>query len=77
MPLELENLSFGYRPSLAVLREVTATFEPGELTAVVGPNGAGKTTLLRLALGLLKPTRGRVLLGGQMVGSIPARSTPT
>ena len=74
MPLELENLSFGYRPSLAVLREVNATFEPGELTAVVGPNGAGKTTLLRLALGLLKPTQGRVLLGGQMAGSIPARS---
>ena len=34
----------------------------GRITGLIGPNGAGKTTLLRTALGLLRPTTGRVLV---------------
>jgi ABC-2 type transport system ATP-binding protein len=37
---------------------------PGEVVAVLGPNGAGKTTLVSLALGLRRPTAGRVRLFG-------------
>jgi iron complex transport system ATP-binding protein len=37
----------------AALRDVTAQFTPGAVTAIIGPNGAGKTTLLRVALGIL------------------------
>jgi energy-coupling factor transport system ATP-binding protein len=37
---------------------------PGEGVAVMGPSGAGKSTLARLALGLLRPDSGRVVLGG-------------
>ena len=37
----------------AALRDLTAQFAPGAVTAIVGPNGAGKTTLLRVALGIL------------------------
>lgn len=39
----------------------------GEIVGVIGPNGAGKTTLIRQLLGLLKPTAGSILLGGQDV----------
>jgi len=67
MPLaiEFEHVEFGYLPSQPVLRDVDLRVEDGEFVAVAGPNGGGKTTLLRLALGLERPTRGRVLLFGE------------
>ncbi|MCB9597716.1 MAG: ATP-binding cassette domain-containing protein [Sandaracinaceae bacterium] len=37
----------------------------GGVTAVMGPNGAGKTTLLRACVGALRPSRGRIVLGGE------------
>jgi zinc transport system ATP-binding protein len=56
----------------------------GTLLGIVGPNGGGKTTLLRAILGLVKPTRGSVLLfgvpprearrRGKRVGYVPQRS---
>jgi energy-coupling factor transport system ATP-binding protein len=55
-----------------VLRSVSLEVRPGERVAVVGRNGSGKTTLLRLALGLLPPAAGRVLLGGRDPRRVPA-----
>jgi manganese/iron transport system ATP-binding protein len=55
-----------------VLEDATLTVPPGELIGLLGPNGAGKTTLLRAALGLLKPLRGRVIVGGDL-GYVPQR----
>lgn len=71
MPLEAQNLSFGYTSARPVLREVSAVFRPGLVTVILGPNGSGKTTLLRLLLGLREPSAGRVLLGGREVGAMP------
>ncbi len=45
----------------------------GELVALVGPNGAGKSTLLQLAVGLLEPTAGQILVEGALAGSLDAR----
>jgi len=55
----------------ALLDDLTLTFAPGELTAVVGPNGAGKTTLLRCLDGELAPSAGRVELAGRALGDWP------
>ena len=67
--LELEDVSFAYPGGAAALEGVSLTIEPGAFVGVAGPNGGGKTTLLRLALGLERPTRGRVRLFGSEPGS--------
>jgi branched-chain amino acid transport system ATP-binding protein len=43
----------------------------GHLHSIIGPNGAGKTTLFNLLSGVLKPTRGQVLLRGQDITTYP------
>ena len=48
------------------LRDVSLHVEPGEAVGLVGRNGSGKTTLLRLVSGILKPTGGRVEVGGRV-----------
>jgi len=48
-----------------VLDGTTVHCPPGTVTLVLGPNGAGKSTLLRLALGLMEPEAGSVVLDGQ------------
>jgi ABC-type multidrug transport system ATPase subunit len=62
--------SYGDRVALdAVSLEVAR----GELVALVGPNGAGKSTFLQLAVGLLEPTGGEILVEGARAGSLDAR----
>ena len=83
----VEDLVASYRTGLRthiVLRGVNLSGEPGMITAIVGPNGAGKTTLFSVILGLLRPDRGRCVVGGmrpedyrsrQGVGYLPEHST--
>ena len=49
------------------IRDLTLEIHEGELVCLVGPSGAGKTTLLRCVAGLLRPTSGRIELGGTPV----------
>ena len=51
------------------LRDVTLAVEPGEAVGLVGRNGSGKSTLLRLIAGIIRPTSGRVEVGGR-IGSL-------
>lgn len=63
----IEDLVASYRTGFrrhAVLKGVDLSTGPGMVTAIVGPNGAGKTTLFSVVMGLLRPDRGRCLVGG-------------
>lgn len=61
--IAFENVTFQYAPTLPeVLHDVNFTVRKGDIVAILGANGAGKTTLVKHALGLLKPTKGSVLL---------------
>jgi energy-coupling factor transport system ATP-binding protein len=61
-----ENVDFSYNEdNPLILQNVNLQINRGDLIALLGPNGAGKSTLVKHAIGLLKPTRGRVLVEGQ------------
>lgn len=59
-----EGVSFRHGARSEGITDVSFTAAPGTTTALVGPSGAGKTTLVRLALRLIDPQSGRVLLDG-------------
>src|SRR4051812_6624080 len=54
---------------VAALKDVSFEIEPGAAVGLVGRNGSGKTTLVRLISGIIKPSSGRVEIGGR-VGSL-------
>ncbi len=62
--IQLKNVSFAYQ-NTPVFRDVTMSLAQRDFACVIGPNGGGKTTLLKLALGLVRPTRGEVRVLGQ------------
>ncbi|SEJ64607.1 amino acid/amide ABC transporter ATP-binding protein 1, HAAT family [Pseudooceanicola nitratireducens] len=47
------------------------TIREGSITGLIGPNGAGKTTLFNVIAGHLKPTSGRVTMGGEDITGLP------
>jgi ABC-2 type transport system ATP-binding protein len=64
MSIEARGLTKRYGEKTAV-DDLTFTVKPGAVTGFLGPNGAGKSTTMRLILGLDRPTRGQVTVGGK------------
>lgn len=62
--IRIEHMSFAYRPGVNVIHDIDLTITAGEFTAIIGNNGSGKSTLMKLILGLLRPTQGRIIVGG-------------
>jgi branched-chain amino acid transport system ATP-binding protein len=73
--LEVSGIDVAYGP-VPVLRDVSLSAEPGEILCILGRNGAGKTTLMKAVMGLLRPSRGRILLDGQVISGLPADRVP-
>lgn len=60
----VEDVTAGWSPDRAALRELSLAVGPGERVVVVGPSGSGKSTLAALLLRFLDPVEGAVRLGG-------------
>jgi energy-coupling factor transporter ATP-binding protein EcfA2 len=64
--VQFEGVHFRYSQDFPdVLKGVSFSVNKGDVIAILGHNGSGKTTLVKHALGLLKPSEGRVLLEGR------------
>ena len=68
--IAIHDLVKKYGPFTAV-DGVNLEVEPGEIHGFLGPNGAGKTTTIRIVAGLLKPTSGRIVIGGHDLAAEP------
>jgi energy-coupling factor transport system ATP-binding protein len=66
--LDVEDLEFVYPDGTRALTGVNMSIASGERVAIVGQNGSGKSTLVRHFNGLLRATKGRVLIEGREVG---------
>jgi energy-coupling factor transport system ATP-binding protein len=62
--IEVKDLQFTYPTGVEALRGINLNVDDGEFLAVMGQNGAGKTTLVKHFNGLLKPTKGEILVDG-------------
>ncbi|ADI01114.1 ABC transporter related protein [Syntrophothermus lipocalidus DSM 12680] len=69
--LEVQKLWFIYPSGTEVLKSVDLDIQPGKFVVIMGENGAGKTTLLKNINGLLRPSRGRVIIVGRDTGMLP------
>jgi branched-chain amino acid transport system ATP-binding protein len=54
-----------------VLWGISLSVMKGQVVCIIGPNGAGKTTTLNSIIGVLKPTRGRIIFEGQDISKLP------
>ena len=69
--IELRGVSFRFSPTEPhVIDNINLSVRAGECVAITGVSGCGKTTLVKVMLGLLAPTSGEVLVGGQPVSRL-------
>ena len=84
--VSIRNLTKVYGNGFQALKGVDLEIEEGEILALLGPNGAGKTTLISIVCGLVNPSGGQVLVGGNdvvkdfrktraMIGLVPQELT--
>lgn len=59
--ISIENVSAGYDNNPNVIKNVSFSVYQKDFLGIIGPNGGGKTTLLRTIMGLIKPTKGKIM----------------
>src|SRR3984957_20915636 len=70
MMLEVRAVSKAFG-ALVVADDIGFALARGEALGIIGPNGAGKSTLFNLITGMLRPDRGRIVLEGRDITTLP------
>ncbi len=70
--LTAESVTLGYDQRI-IAEDLSVEIPDNSFTVIVGPNACGKSTLLRSLARMLKPSRGQVLLDGQIIHQLPAK----
>ena len=73
MNFEIKNVSLTIEGK-SIVKEVSITVCPGEVVGLMGPNGAGKTSTFNLAVGNLKPDKGKILMNNKSITNLPLPS---
>jgi len=69
-----DHVTFGYDPSVPVIRDIDLRINAGETVAFVGQTGAGKSTMAKLITRFYDPTQGRILIDGQDISKVTVDS---
>ncbi len=72
--IRLEEVTFGYDPSLPIFQNLSVEIEGGKRTAIVGETGAGKSTLIKLIARFYDPQSGRILVDDQDIKEVSMES---
>lgn len=68
--IDIKRVGFAYREQPPLFSDFSAAFAAGEIVAVSGKNGCGKTTLTKLMVGILRPSRGQILIDGEDIAAL-------
>ncbi|MDN6319579.1 MAG: cell division ATP-binding protein FtsE [Marinobacter sp.] len=74
--IEFRQVTKRYDSDHTALRQVNFHMGRGELAFLTGHSGAGKSTLLKLVMVMERPSAGEVIVGGQVLNSLPRRQIP-
>lgn len=70
--VEFDRVTFGYKPGVPVIRDLSLALNPGTVTALVGPSGSGKSTLAALLARFHDIDQGAIRVGGQDIRALSA-----
>ncbi|GKZ24136.1 ATP-binding cassette permease mdl1 [Aspergillus brasiliensis] len=75
-PIRFENVNFSYptRPAVPIFKDLNFEIPQGKNVAIVGPSGGGKSTIASLLLRFYNTTEGRILIGGNDISEMNAKS---
>ncbi|UDL04755.1 cell division ATP-binding protein FtsE [Marinobacter sp. CA1] len=74
--IEFQQVSKRYDSDHTALKQVNFHLSRGELAFLTGHSGAGKSTLLKLIMLMERPSAGQVVVGGQVLNTLPRRQVP-
>jgi len=70
-----ENVTSGYGRQ-TIISDITLSADVGSITTIIGPNGAGKSTYAKTLVGILRPTKGRVVVNDVDITKMPGHLIP-